>query len=785
MNPACTARGIRRWCARWASWIVFARLSSWSSLRRSRGRFLRKSRAIAASPERASSISAEHTAAASAALRSVKAPRKTPSATSSSLSCLRPAMSRPRGSSRRSRTAPNCSSTSTTLRNSCQYALLNCSSARRRTPRRSVSVSSSRHSRSHLGWAPQGHRWHSIDESTASGPCARSRSRSSGTDSRASSAARWRSPRPSRPRSRGTEKGGVAQKIRLTTPLFARTTAPWGRSASMSTRWPRIEWTPRISARPGAPEGLAPRLRLLARAPVASDALEVAARRLVALDLREGRLEGLDLRLQLADALEVLVLAERRLDPSPEGLGRRAGAEEKRGGAVAELELALDRLGRAVHDAQEILHAVARVQGDHALALGVDPAAACAPGHLGQLVVRERPEAAVGALGEALEHDAARRHVDPERHRLGGEDDSAEPAFEEQLYEPLEARQDPGMVEANAEPERLEHRLVQQRLGDRRAVVDELVDRVVHVGLLRGGEEALALGEDVVRRALAADAAEDEVDRGEPAARLEPVDQDARVHHPTRVPAAAVIGPTRLAADQTGAPGPHLGDLVDLPREVRDGVRERHGAVRVEDRHDRPVHDRDPVGDLLDVRHGRRQADEEDVRRRVDDDLLPDGAARLVAHVVTLVQDDVAEVVEPRAVERVPEDLGPHDEHTAMRVHLHVAREDADRVGAERPSEVVELLVRERLERRGVRDALARRERHVDGELGDERLPRPGRRRHDDGLSAFDRADGFELEVVERERVPGAKLLEQLHHSTQYHEWSAASAWLLRPSAWQ
>src|SRR2546422_4279547 len=38
-----------------------------------------------------------------------------------------------------------------------------------------------------------------------------------------------------------------------------------------------------------------------------------------------------------------------------------------------------------------------------ALALGVDPAAACAPGHLGQLVVRERPEAVVGALGEALE----------------------------------------------------------------------------------------------------------------------------------------------------------------------------------------------------------------------------------------------------------------------------------------------------------------------------------------------------------------------------------------------
>src|SRR3989441_7165708 len=52
----------------------------------------------------------------------------------------------------------------------------------------------------------------------------------------------------------------------------------------------------------------------------------------------------------------VLVLAERRLDPPPEGLGRRAGAEEERGGAVAELELALDRLGRAVHDARSEEH---------------------------------------------------------------------------------------------------------------------------------------------------------------------------------------------------------------------------------------------------------------------------------------------------------------------------------------------------------------------------------------------------------------------------------------------
>src|SRR5256884_291036 len=87
-----------------------------------------------------------------------------------------------------------------------------------------------------------------------------------------------------------------------------------------------------------------------------------------------------------------------------------------------------------------------------------------------------------------------------------------------------------------------------------------------------------------------------------------------------------------------------------LAREVGDRVREGHGAVRVEDRHDRPVHDRDPVGDLFDVRHGRREADEQDVLRRVDDDLLPDRAAPLVAHVVALVQHDVAEVVEGKRV---------------------------------------------------------------------------------------------------------------------------------------
>src|SRR2546428_552914 len=140
-------------------------------------------------------------------------------------------------------------------------------------------------------------------------------------------------------------------------------------------------------------------------------------------------------------------------------------------------------------------------------------------------------------------------------------------------------------------------------------------------------------------------------------------------------------------------------DLMDLARQVRDHVAERHRAMGMVDRNDRPVDDRDPVGDLLDVGDGRGEANQHDVRGSADDDLLPDGAAPLVAHVVTLVEYDVAEPVEAAPVERVAEDLGGHDEDGGVGVHLDVAGEDPDRVRAELAREVGELLVRERLER--------------------------------------------------------------------------------------
>ena len=452
-----------------------------------------------------------------------------------------------------------------------------------------------------------------------------------------------------------------------------------------------------------APERLAARIDFLAGAPIAADPLEVAARGRIAAKLLERGLERAHVGLHLADALEVLVLAERRFDPPAQRVRRGAGGEQERDRPVAELELALDRLRRAVDHPQQIVEPVPGVEGDDARPLGIDPAAPCAAGHLGQLVVGQRAESAVRPLGQSLKDDRAGGHVDAEGHRLRREDRLAEPALEEHFDQPLDARQDSGVMEPDTEPQRLEHALIQHRLGDRRALADQVPDRRVDLALLGRSEQALALGQHVLHGALAPDPAEDEVDRRQPAARLERLDQHGRMDDAPRVPAAAVVGAARLVADHTRAAAADSIHLVDLAGEVGDHVRERHRTMRMVDRHDRPMHDRDPVGDLLDVGDGGREAHQHDVGRRADDDLLPHGAAAFVAHVVAFVEHDVGEAVEPAAVERVAEDLGGHHENRRVRVHLDVAGENADLVGAELAREVGEFLVRERLERSRVR----------------------------------------------------------------------------------
>ncbi len=151
------------------------------------------------------------------------------------------------------------------------------------------------------------------------------------------------------------------------------------------------------------------------------------------------------------------------------------------------------------------------------------------------------------------------------------------------------------------------------------------------------------------------------------------------------------------------------------------------------------------------------------VWRKVDDDLLPDGAAEPVGQVVHLVHDHVREVLQQArvGVEHVAQHLGRHDDDARGRVDVGVAGEQADLVGAVLVHQLLELLVAQRLHGRRVEDLVAGvLHGQVDRELGDDRLARAGRRRDQHAVAALDRCARRELELVEVEALVRAERLE-------------------------
>ena len=81
-----------------------------------------------------------------------------------------------------------------------------------------------------------------------------------------------------------------------------------------------------------------------------------------------------------------------------------------------------------------------------------------------------------------------------------------------------------------------------------------------------------------------------------------------------------------------------------------------------------------------------------------------------------------------------------------------VAREEAHLASAVVVTEVAELLVRERLQRRRVEGPPAISPCRLDAVLGDGGFPAAGRRGHDDVVPVVEGVDGIDLELVERER---------------------------------
>ena len=57
-------------------------------------------------------------------------------------------------------------------------------------------------------------------------------------------------------------------------------------------------------------------------------------------------------------------------------------------------------------------------------------------------------------------------------------------------------------------------------------------------------------------------------------------------------------------------------------------------------------------------------------------------------------------------------------------------------------------------------------------ELGHEGLASTGRSRHNHAMARLDRPARLDLEIVQRKRVAGEKILEKAHISPHYHETS-------------
>ena len=289
-----------------------------------------------------------------------------------------------------------------------------------------------------------------------------------------------------------------------------------------------------------------------------------------------------------------------------------------------------------------------------------------------------------------------------------------------------------------------------------------------------GGRQLQAGVEAGLRGRVALGAAEDEEDGRQHPSLVEEFDRlhAARRSHPptpsrstvTAVPAQA--RPGRVVELQ----GVAVGATVDEHREQLQPVAllVRHEifvlqldrALPLDDRRGRTAHGRDPLGQLRHVAHRRRQAHEADGLRQVDDHLLPNRAPVRVLEEVHLVEHDESEVVQrPRPpVDHVAEDLGRHHDDRGVAIDRVVAGEQPDGVLAVDGGQIAVLLVRQRLDRRGVERSMAGGPSHGDAVFGDHGLTAPGRRRNDDVVTAIERVERVGLEPVDRERVARRQL---------------------------
>ena len=536
----------------------------------------------------------------------------------------------------------------------------------------------------------------------------------------------------------------------------------------------RVDFAPAAAlgppARTESPHPLALCLHGCPLLAVVQEVHQRAAGRLDPLGLAEIREEFRPLRLQPLHPEAVLELAEAGLDDAAHGGRLAVEVHEQRGGAVPHAELALDRLRLPGQELSHVVLGLGAVQADQAGAVGVDPAPPRAARHLRELVQAQPAEARIAPLPDPLDHHGLRRHVDPQAHGLGGEDHPHQPALEQDLRQPLQGRQDAGVVHPRAPAQPGEEERIHLRLGHDAGIVPQRVgDGLLHLGTALGRKQGVLVIQVPRERPLAPGSAEDEIDGRKPAPLAEPGDHLGRAGGAPPLPVlpeAVPVAAPRLAAvepDSGGGGRRATGGVQrrELAVRMTQEVREGHGPHAVQDGMDGAMDLADPGGDLGEVADGGGAPDELDRLGRVDDDLFPDRAPSLVPKIVALVQDRRGDVLWPLPEQEVPQDLGGHHQNGGTGIYLHVAGENADEVPAVLPDEVGILLVAQGLQGGGVDDTALCRQGLVDREFRDEGLAGPGRRRDEDRLSALPPADGLLLKGIEREGIPLPKRLEE------------------------
>ena len=154
------------------------------------------------------------------------------------------------------------------------------------------------------------------------------------------------------------------------------------------------------------------------------------------------------------------------------------------------------------------------VQHDR-MAERVDPTTARPPGELRVLPRRDELVALALELPQILDHDGLRRHIDPERQGLGGEDDLDQPGREQLLDRLLEDRKHPRVVRRDAGGRRLHEQVEPQGLEI--SIVDPRgpsLGDIADPASLLARRQLEARVEEPPNALVAPRAAEDEVDRG-------------------------------------------------------------------------------------------------------------------------------------------------------------------------------------------------------------------------------------------------------------------------------